>query len=43
MVRLAKDFSAELGVNNVTDKNYEVGYGIPAAGRMWFANMNYRF
>ncbi len=43
VVRLAKDFSAELGVNNVTDKNYEVGYGIPAAGRMWFANMNYRF
>ena len=43
VVRLAKDFSAELGVNNVTDKNYEVGSGIPAAGRMWFANMNYRF
>ena len=43
VMRVAKDFSAEVGVNNATDKNYEAGYGIPAAGRMWFANLNYRF
>lgn len=34
--------SVEVGVNNVTDKNYELDYGFPAAGRMWFANLSYR-
>ncbi len=43
VMRVAKDLSAEVGVNNATDKNYEVGYGLPAAGRMWFANLHYRF
>lgn len=41
--RPMKDLSAEAGVNNVTDKNYELDAGFPAAGRMWFANLNYRF
>ncbi|HNQ05507.1 MAG TPA: TonB-dependent receptor [Thiobacillaceae bacterium] len=41
--RPMKDLSAEAGVSNVTDKNYELDYGFPAAGRMWFANLNYRF
>ncbi|MGQ9862727.1 MAG: TonB-dependent receptor plug domain-containing protein, partial [Thiobacillaceae bacterium] len=35
--------AAEVGVNNVTDKNYELDQGFPAAGRMWFANLNYSF
>ena len=41
--RSMKNLSAEAGVNNVTDKNYELDYGFPAAGRMWFANLNYTF
>ncbi len=41
--RPMKNLSAEAGVNNVTDKNYELDYGFPAAGRMWFANLNYQF
>lgn len=35
--------SAELGVNNVTDKNYELDIDLPSAGRMWFANLRYSF
>jgi len=38
-----KDLSAEIGINNVTDKNYELDFGFPSAGRMWFANLDYRF
>ncbi|MBN8766143.1 MAG: TonB-dependent receptor [Thiobacillus sp. SCN 64-317] len=41
--RPMKALSAEAGVNNATDKNYELDYGFPAAGRMWFANLGYRF
>jgi len=41
--RPMKDLSVEAGVNNVTDKNYELDQGFPAAGRMWFANLNWRF
>lgn len=41
--RPVKNMAAEVGVNNVTDKNYELDYGFPAAGRMWFANLNYTF
>ncbi|WP_150427650.1 TonB-dependent siderophore receptor [Dechloromonas sp. CZR5] len=35
--------SLEAGVTNLTDKNYELDYGFPNPGRMWFANANYRF
>lgn len=41
--RPVKDLSAEIVVNNVTDKNYELDQGFPAAGRMAFANLSYRF
>lgn len=41
--RPVKDLSAEVGVNNATDQNYELDYGFPAAGRTWFANLNYTF
>lgn len=41
--RPMKGLSAEAGVNNATDENYELDYGFPAAGRMWFANLGYRF
>ena len=35
--------TAEVGVNNLTDKNYSLDYGFPSAGRMWFVNTNYQF
>lgn len=38
-----KDMTAELGVQNLTDKNYELDYGFPNPGRTWFANLNYKF
>ncbi len=41
--RPMKNLSAEAGVNNVGDENYELDQGFPAAGRMWFANLNYTF
>lgn len=41
--RPMKALSAEVGVNNVTDKNHELDQGFPAAGRMGFANLGYRF
>lgn len=40
--RPMKNLSVEVGVNNVTDKNYELDLGFPSAGRMWFANLSYR-
>lgn len=41
--RPMKDLSIGLRVDNLTDRNYELDDGFPAAGRMWFANVNYRF
>lgn len=41
--RPIKELSAEIGVNNLADKNYELDYGFPAAGRVWFFNLRYRF
>jgi iron complex outermembrane receptor protein len=40
--RATKSLSAEIGVNNLADKNYELDYGFPNPGRMWFATLNYR-
>lgn len=41
--RPTKTLSAEAGLNNATDDNHELDQGFPAAGRMWFANLEYRF
>ncbi|THF62768.1 TonB-dependent receptor [Pseudothauera rhizosphaerae] len=41
--RPAKNISGEAGVNNATDKNYELADGFPNPGRMWFANATYTF
>lgn len=41
--RPARDLTAEFGVNNALDDNYDLDQGFPAPGRMWFANLNYRF
>ncbi len=40
--RPLKNLSVEAGVNNVTDKHYELEWGFPTPGRMWFANLAYR-
>lgn len=41
--RPVKNLSTEIGVNNLTDRNYELDYGYPNPGRMWFANARYQF
>lgn len=38
-----KDLTTEVGVTNITDKQYQLSDGFPNPGRMWFANANYRF
>lgn len=35
--------TAEIGVNNLTDKNYYLDFGYPNPGRMWFTNLSYLF
>lgn len=41
--RPAKRLMAEVGVNNLTDKNYSLANGFPNPGRMWFARASYEF
>jgi len=41
--RPMKDLTLEAGVTNLTDQNYELAYGFPNPGRMWFANASYRY
>ncbi len=41
--RPTKNLSAEIGVNNVTDKNYSLADGFPNPGRTYFANAYYQF
>ncbi len=33
----------EAGIDNATDRNYQLDDGFPAAGRSWFANLRYSF
>jgi iron complex outermembrane receptor protein len=35
--------STEVGVTNLTDRNYALSDGFPSPGRMWFANASYSF
>lgn len=35
-------FSAEAGINNLTDKNYSLAYGFPNPGRTGFINVDYQ-
>ena len=39
----SKSVSVDLGVSNLTDDDYELADGYPMPGRMWFANLTYRF
>lgn len=41
--RPIKALTLEAGVNNATDQNYALANGFPQPGRMWFANVRYRF
>ncbi len=41
--KATKDVSLEAGVNNLLDQNYELQDGYPMPGRLWFANVKYRF
>ncbi len=38
-----ENFSAEFGVNNVTEENYAYQEGFPEQGRNYFANLNLRY
>ncbi len=41
--RPARNVSTEVGVTNLTDRNYSLADGFPSPGRMLFANANYQF
>ncbi|NTV96654.1 MAG: TonB-dependent receptor [Thiobacillus sp.] len=41
--RPARDAEVEIGVSNLADVDYELADGYPMPGRMWFANVSYRF
>ena len=41
--RIRKDVTAQLGVTNLTDTNYQLSDGFPNPGRAWFANLRYQF
>ncbi|CAG9933627.1 TonB-dependent receptor [Candidatus Nitrotoga arctica] len=41
--RPTKSLFAEVGVNNLADKNYSLANGFPNPGRMWFAKASYQF
>ena len=38
-----KNFSFDLGINNVLDRNFYYSYGYPEAGRVVFGNIRYTF
>lgn len=40
---ITKTASFDFGVNNIFDKNYQLDYGFPEAGRVFFGNLTYRF
>jgi iron complex outermembrane receptor protein len=41
--RPLKSLSIEAGGTNLSDRDYALSNGFPNPGRMWFANLNYRF
>lgn len=40
---ITKSASFDIGVTNIFDKNYELDYGFPEAGRILFTNLTYKF
>lgn len=43
MYEIIRGLHIEAGVRNVFDKDYELNEGFPMAGRLFFANLTYRF
>jgi iron complex outermembrane receptor protein len=41
--RVTRDISTEVGVNNLTDRNYSLADGYPNPGRNYFANASLKF
>ena len=40
---LTDNLSWDAGINNIFDKNYQLDYGFPEAGRIVFTNLTYKF
>jgi len=40
---ITKQLSYDVGVTNIFDKNYQLDYGFPEAGRVFFTNLTYKF
>jgi len=40
---ITKQLSYDVGVTNIFDKNYQLDYGFPEAGRIFFTNLTYKF
>jgi len=40
---LGKQADIDVGVTNLLDKNYQLDYGFPEAGRVFFTNLTYKF
>lgn len=41
--KASKDVTADFGVTNLEDKNYQLADGFPSPGRMWFTKLRYQF
>jgi iron complex outermembrane receptor protein len=41
--RVSKGVATEVGIDNLTDRNYSLADGYPNPGRTWFANASYQF
>ncbi|MDD4912824.1 MAG: TonB-dependent receptor [Sideroxydans sp.] len=41
--RVTQTISTEVGINNLTDRNYSLADGYPNPGRTWFANASMKF
>ena len=40
---ITKELSYDVGVSNLFDKNYQLDYGFPEAGRILYTNLTYKF
>ena len=40
---ITKSLTVDLGASNIFDKNYDLDYGYPEAGRVVYSNLTYKF
>ena len=40
---LVKGLTVDVGASNIFDKNYDLDYGYPEAGRVVYSNLTYKF